>query len=249
VNARDAMPAGGTLAFETGIADVDDRFARAHSMPIGHYVVIRVTDTGHGMSRDTKSRIFEPFFTTNEGGQGTGLGLSMVYGSVRQVGGYVVVDSEIGRGTMFTLYFPPALASVEPAAGPRSAPDAGPGSETLLIVEDETVVRDLVASTLAKDGYHLLLAASAEEALSIAAEHIGPIDLVVTDVIMPGKSGIELANTLVEQRPGLPVLLMSGYTGETLEVDGLRQRTMRLQKPFTPRELRQRVREVLDSRV
>lgn len=245
VNARDAMPAGGTLVLETSIVDVDERFARSHEqMPTGRYVVLRVTDTGHGMSRETKNHIFEPFFTTKEPGQGTGLGLSMVYGTVRQVGGFIFVDSEIGRGTMFTLFFPPAKAGEVPASH-HSATDHR--HETVLIVEDEVVVRDLVASTLAKEGYQLLLAGSAEEALALAASHEGPIHLVLTDVIMPGKSGIELANTLVAERPGLPILLMSGYAGETVDVGGLRQHTMRLQKPFTPRELRQQVREVLDS--
>ena len=283
VNARDAMPSGGRLTLETSVVDVDEAFAKTHvPMTIGRYTVLRVSDTGHGMSPETTAHIFEPFFTTKDVGKGTGLGLSMVYGTLKQIGGFIFVDSEVGRGTTFSLFFRPAQSgsvAAPPAAsvgvataastsrGPGtsaasasaaavSAPlavaadsglaesDAGP---TLLVVEDENSVRNLVASSLRKEGYRLLLAASAEEALKIVDTHDGPIDLLLTDAIMPGRSGIDLARELVARKPGLPVILMSGYTEETLPVDALGPAITLLQKPFTPRDLRQRIRAVLES--
>jgi two-component system cell cycle sensor histidine kinase/response regulator CckA len=258
VNARDAMPGGGQLVLTTSFEDVDEEMARA-SLPMapGRYVVLRVTDTGHGMSSDTQSQIFEPFFTTKDVGKGTGLGLSMVYGTVKQIGGFIFVESEIDHGTTFRLYFPPSVAP--PAAEPSPAePTPGapapepsrkkrvPGQETLLIAEDEPAVRKLVASALRNDGYQLLLASSAEEALVMADAHNGTIDLLLTDAMMPGKSGLELASLLAETRPGLPVIVMSGYTQEDLSVSGFSQPIGLLQKPFTPKELRRRIREVLD---
>ena len=201
------------------------------------------------MSRDTQSRIFDPFFTTKEVGKGTGLGLSMVYGTLKQIGGFIFVESEIGRGTTFSLHFPPAAEALAvPAAVAATTTRASEeqNGETLLVVEDEPAVRNLVASSLRNDGYQLLLATSAEQALEIAAAHDGKIDLLLTDAIMPGRSGIELAKMLVAQRPGLPVMLMSGYTEESLSFDAFDQPVSLLQKPFTPRELRRRLREILD---
>jgi PAS domain S-box-containing protein len=248
VNARDAMPSGGQLILSTAREAVDEDGARTYApMPPGEYVVLRVSDTGHGMSRDTKARIFEPFFTTKEVGKGTGLGLSMVYGTLKQSGGFIFVDSEVDRGTTFQLYFPP-VAPTPPA--PRASVDAHReqrrGHETLLIAEDEPAVRNLVASALRHDGFHVLLAASAEEALSIADGYKGPIDLLLTDAIMPGKSGVELAMLMTARSPELPVIIMSGYTEETLSIAGSEGALELLQKPFTPRELRRRIREVLD---
>jgi two-component system, cell cycle sensor histidine kinase and response regulator CckA len=266
VNAKDAMPNGGRLTLDTSVAEVDEAFARTHvPMAAGRYVVLRVTDTGHGMARDTQHRIFEPFFTTKDIGKGTGLGLSMVYGTLKQIGGFIFVDSEVGRGTTFSLFFPPApIGSVVVPAGGVPAPaetvtvpeatvnepvaaaaDSG-GEPTLLVVEDESAVRNLVASSLRKEGYQLLLAASAEEALEIVNRHEGAIDLLLTDAIMPGRTGIDLARELVARKPGLPVILMSGYTEETLPVGDLESAITLLQKPFTPRDLRQRIRRVLD---
>ncbi|HEV8346477.1 MAG TPA: PAS domain-containing protein [Vicinamibacterales bacterium] len=246
VNARDAMPDGGSLTLETGAVDVDDAFARAHvPMTPGHYAVLRVTDTGHGMSRETQSRIFEPFYTTKAIGKGTGLGLSMVYGTMKQIGGFIFVDSEIGRGTTFSLYFPPAPTATVTATAPPTNGDRR-GHETLLVVEDEPAVRNLVASSLRKEGYHLLLASSAEEALEIVDTHQGPIDLVVTDAIMPGRSGVDLVRELTGRQPGLPVILMSGYTEETLPLRDLGDTITLLQKPFTPKDLRRRIRGILD---
>ena len=251
VNARDAMPGGGHLVLTTGIEIVDESFARAHvPMPAGSYVVLSVTDSGHGMSRDTQARIFEPFFTTKDVGKGTGLGLSMVYGTLKQIGGFIFVDSEIDRGTTFSLYFRPAvLIAPVVAAAPHSgeARDSR-GNETLLIVEDETAVRKLVASALRHDGYHLLLASSAEEALVMADGYDGTIDLLLTDAIMPGKSGLELANLMVARRPGLTVVVMSGYTEDNLEISGLIEPVSLIQKPFTPNDLRRRIREALNRR-
>jgi two-component system cell cycle sensor histidine kinase/response regulator CckA len=247
LNARDAMANGGLLVLTTTMEVVDEEAARNHvPMPPGTYVTLTVTDTGHGMPRETQARVFEPFFTTKDVGKGTGLGLSMVYGTLKQIGGFIFVDSEIGRGTTFRLYFPPAAKPAAPPPPPAARDDHPTGTETLLIVEDETAVRNLVASALRNDGYQLLLASSAEEALRIVDAHSGPIHLLLTDAIMPGKSGLELANLMVARQPGLPVIVMSGYTEENLAISGLTEPPALLQKPFTPRDLRRRIREVLD---
>ena len=248
VNARDAMTGGGRLVLATTRETVDETFARSHlPMTPGEYIVLRVSDSGHGMPPETLARIFEPFFTTKGVGKGTGLGLSMVYGTLKQIGGFIFVDSEVNRGTTFRLYFPPGAAP-EPAAADasRARERERHGQETLLIVEDEPSVRNLVASALRRDGYLLLLASSAEEALTVADAHEGPIDLLLTDAVMPGRSGVELANVMAARRPGIPVIIMSGYTEATLDVPGLKEPIALLQKPFTPRELRRRIREVLD---
>jgi PAS domain S-box-containing protein len=246
VNARDAMPKGGELTIASELSDVDETFARAHvPMPPGRYVMLRVSDTGHGISREMQARIFEPFFTTKGAGKGTGLGLSMVYGTLKQIGGFIFVDSEIDRGTTFRLYFPPAPKAAAPAKPPAQEP-ISPGQETLLVVEDEDSVRNLVASSLRNDKYTVLLATSAEEALKIAESYSGAIDLLLTDAIMPGKSGVDLAKALLERWPQLPVIFMSGYTEEDLHVTALNRPIELLQKPFTPRELRRRIRSVLD---
>jgi two-component system cell cycle sensor histidine kinase/response regulator CckA len=246
LNARDAMPNGGRLDLATRFDIVDETSARTHvPMTPGRYVVLSVTDTGHGMTREIQNRVFEPFFTTKDVGKGTGLGLSMVYGTLKQIGGFVFVDSEVGRGTEFSLYFPPVPAHALPAALPIAEGKRG-GSETLLVVEDEAAVRTLVASALGKAGYRVLIASSAEEALKIADGREGEIDLLLTDAMMPGQSGIDLARALISRRPDLPVVLMSGYTEETLPLDNVEERFSLLHKPFTPRELRQRIREVLD---
>jgi len=246
VNARDAMPKGGELTISSELLVVDEAFARAHvPMPPGRYVTLSVSDTGHGMSRETQARIFEPFFTTKGVGQGTGLGLSMVYGTLKQVGGFIFVDSEVGRGTTFRLYFPPARQAAPPAKPTTAEPTVAEGQETLLVVEDEDAVRNLVASALRHDRYTVLLATSAEEALQVADSYPGTIDLLLTDAIMPGKSGVELAKTLLERWPKLPVIFMSGYTEEDVHVAALNRPIELLQKPFTPRDLRQRIRRVL----
>jgi signal transduction histidine kinase len=247
VNARDAMPSGGRLLLATSREHVSEDVARTHvPMPAGEYIVLMVSDTGHGMSRDTMARIFEPFFTTKDIGKGTGLGLSMVYGTLKQSGGFIFVDSEVGQGTTFRLYFPPALPQTA-APWPTTAREPERrGHETLLIVEDESSVRNLVASSLRHEQYQLLLAASADEALAIVDSHDGPIDLLLTDAMMPGKSGMELAALLTARRPDLPVIIMSGYTEHNLTGADANHVAAVLQKPFTPRDLRRRIREVLD---
>jgi len=247
VNARDAMPAGGDLTLATSYERLDEAFTRTHvPMNPGEYVLLRVSDTGHGMSRETTARIFEPFFTTKPVGKGTGLGLSMVYGTLKQIGGFVFVDSEVDRGTTFCLYFPPApeaIALLQSGQEPATTTQ----TKTVLIAEDEGAVRNLVASALRDEAYTLLLASSAEEALELAAAHTGPIDLLLTDAIMPGKSGVELATDLVRDRPALRVIFMSGYTEDDLNLTGLAQPPVILQKPFTPRDLRRRIREALEK--
>ena len=248
VNARDAMPTGGRLTLATARETVDEAFTRRHvPMTPGDYVVLRVSDSGHGMPRETQAHIFEPFFTTKEVGKGTGLGLSMVYGTLKQTGGFIFVDSEVDRGTTFRLYFPPA-APPPPTAGEAQQRRVREreGQETLLIVEDEPSVRNMVVSALRHDGYRLLLAGSAEEALTVADAHDGPIDLLLTDAMMPGKSGVELANLMAVRRPSTPVIVMSGYTDETLDVPGMKDPIALLQKPFSPRELRRRIKEALE---
>jgi len=249
VNARDAMPSGGTLVLSTGIETVNDALARSRPpMPPGEYIVVRVTDSGHGMKPETQARIFEPFFTTKDVGKGTGLGLSMVYGTVKQSGGFIFVDSEVDRGTTFRLYFRPAREPAPTAAAAGAHQTAARGHETILIAEDEPAVRNLVASSLRKDGYRLLLAASADEALAESDAHEGTIDLLLTDAMMPGQTGLELAALMTARRPGIPVIVMSGYTEETLVLPRLAEPIALLQKPFTPRDLRRRIKEVLDRR-
>ncbi len=243
LNAKDAMPGGGDVILATAIEEVDEATAGSRlPMPAGRYAVLRVIDNGAGMSSETRARAFEPFFTTKGVGKGTGLGLSMVYGTMKQSGGFAFVESVIGHGTTVELYFPPAPA----VAAPRASAREPRGPETLLVVEDESAVRNLVASTLKREPLKVLVATSAEEALDIAAAHEGPIDLLLTDAIMPGRSGIDLARMLLEKRPGLRVIIMSGYTSDTIGLTELPQPVDLLQKPFSPSDLRRRIREALD---
>jgi PAS domain S-box-containing protein len=248
VNARDAMPAGGHLLLTTSMATVDDALARTRGpMPAGDYVFLEVSDSGVGMSRETQGRIFEPFFTTKDVGKGTGLGLSMVYGTMKQIGGFIFVDSEVDRGTTFRLYFPPAVVKPVTTVASTVREKTRRGRETLMIVEDEPAVRNLVASVLRHDGYQLLLASSAGEAADMFDAHEGPIDLLLTDAMLPDGNGPELADLMIARRPGLPVIIMTGYTEETLEVPRQQGQLPLLQKPFSPRELRRRIREALDG--
>jgi PAS domain S-box-containing protein len=244
VNARDAMPGGGRLALCASAFDADDAFVRAHQpMTPGRYVELSVSDTGEGMTPNVLAHIFEPFFTTKDVGKGTGLGLAMVYGTVQQSGGFIFVDSEEGRGTTFRLYF----AAADPGrAAPAPSADPRPGA-TVLVVEDEATIRHLVVSTLGQAGYRILHAASAQDALAIAAHYADEIDLLLTDANMPGMDGIALAGELVRQRPSLRVVVMSGYTDSDFVVPGISEAVCLLPKPFTPRELRQRVRDVLSA--
>jgi two-component system cell cycle sensor histidine kinase/response regulator CckA len=251
VNARDAMPDGGRLSIETCNVELGDDYARAHTeVRPGSYVLVEVTDTGHGMEDAIKSRIFEPFFTTKPAGKGTGLGLAMVYGVVRQSGGHLDVHSELGRGSAFRLYLPRAAetpASVEPAA---RASGVGSGSETILVVEDENAVRALARHVLESHGYTVLEARDGEDALELAQHYHGRIHLLVTDLVMPRMGGRRLAELLIASLASEPprVLFISGYTDDAALTSGLLGAGMSfLQKPFGPMHLARRVRELLDA--
>jgi signal transduction histidine kinase len=247
VNAKDAMHNGGKICIRTASVTLDDTYRPENTfIKHGPYVMISVSDTGQGMDRDTQARIFEPFFTTKEKGKGTGLGLSTVYGIIKQSGGYVFVQSELGRGTVFTIYFPRVdEPSASLGALPASLAAVG-GAETILLVEDEESVRQLVRETLESRGYHVLEAANGQDALAVAASHADTIHLIITDVVMPGLSGHELVQKLLPARPGTKVLYLSGYAEDAfaspLPADGKR---IFLQKPFTLQSLSRRVREVL----
>src|SRR3989441_649940 len=248
VNARDAMPNGGKLTIETANVQLDDAYAHQHG-PVqpGSYVMLAVSDTGCGMDRETQARIFEPFFTTKEPGKGTGLGLSTVYGIVKQSGGYVWVYSESGRGTTFKVYLPRVDAPAQPHAPPREAATLT-GTETILLAEDDEILRPLTKGLLAKLGYAVLDAESADQALAVAGARQGPIHLLVADVVMPGASGRELARRLAQSRPETRVLYVSGYTDDAIVHHGMLEPGLNfLQKPFTPAGLARKVREVLDT--
>ena len=250
INARDAMPDGGTLTIEARDVRLSDDYARVHlGVDPGRYVELAVTDTGHGMTPEVKARIFEPFFTTKPRGVGTGLGLSTVFGIVKQSGGHIYVYSEPSRGTTVKIYLPRGIGA--PAAGdPRQEPRVQPGRETVLVVEDDASIRGLAQRVLLKGGYTVLTAASPGEALALAGEQGQLIDLLVTDVMLPEMSGPDLARLLGASRPGLPVLYMSGYTDTTVARGGrLDPGATFLPKPFGREALLRKVREVLDAAV
>jgi PAS domain S-box-containing protein len=250
VNARDAMPHGGRLSIETRNSTLDLRhLSEYQDVEPGSYVMVTVTDTGHGMDETTKSRIFEPFFTTKEPGRGTGLGLAMVYGFVKQSGGHIDVSSEVGRGTTFSLYLPQAQPA-DGASAPRPRVERVPrGSETVLLVEDEETVRELVKRVLQSSGYTVLDARDGEEALEVDAAHAGPIDILVTDLVMPRMGGRQLADELTRRRPKTRVLFMSGYSDEAMVRHGVSDGSVEfLQKPFTTLDFVRKVRDVLDAR-
>ena len=255
VNARDAMPNGGQLTVETANVELDAAYASEHAtMKPGRYVMLAVSDTGTGMSPETVAHIFEPFYTTKENGRGTGLGLSTAYGIVKQSGGYIWVYSELGHGSTFKVYLPlveqepESLQPVKPASGEQR------GSETILLVEDHPQVRELARMALSEKGYTVLVTSSPEEAESTCARHTAKIHLLLTDLIMPGTSGRELAKRLTAQHPKMRVLYMSGYTFSIVAQAGvpngmLEEGVAFLQKPFTPSALSEKVREVLDRGV
>ncbi len=249
VNARDAMPQGGNLTIETATVELDQEYAntRVGVLP-GHYVMLAVSDTGIGMDEATEARIFLPFFTTKEKGKGTGLGLSTVYGIVKQSGGNILVYSEPGHGTTFKVYLPQIKAEpqkVDAAVVELAMPS---GSETILLVEDEDVVRGLASKILEQAGYKVLAASRGAEAIRLCRERNEPIHLLLTDVVMPETSGKEVADQVTELLPSLRVLFMSGYTDEAIVHHGVLDSNVEfIQKPFTPAGLVMRVREVLDS--
>jgi PAS domain S-box-containing protein len=250
VNARDAMPQGGKLTIETANVTLDENFARTHApLTPGDYVMLAISDTGVGMDNDTQSRIFEPFFTT-KGVKGTGLGLSTVYGIVKQSGGFIFVDSQPQRGTAFRAYFPRVDRREDATAAQESLglPRADRGQETILLVEDETNLRRLARQYLETQGYKILEAEDGAAALQIVDGHQGAIDLLLTDVIMPGMNGRELATHVTNLLPNVGVLYMSGYTENAVGLDGTLDAGINLlQKPFSLPALKERVRELLDS--
>jgi two-component system cell cycle sensor histidine kinase/response regulator CckA len=246
VNAKDAMLGGGKLTIQTAITVVDENHRRGQQfIRPGQYVMLSVSDTGMGMDRETQSRIFEPFFTTKEKGKGTGLGLSTVYGIVKQSGGYVMVQSEHGRGATFQIYLPQVDGAAEKHPAPAPAAASG-GTETILLVEDEESVRQLVRDTLLAKGYHVVEADNGQAGLIAAERHKGKIDLVITDVVMPEMGGHELVTQLAKTRPETKVLYLSGYTEDAIVNDSsVEGCTAFLQKPFTLQSLSRKVREVL----
>jgi PAS domain S-box-containing protein len=251
VNARDAMPSGGKLTIETSNITLDADYARYHApLQPGDYVMVAISDTGAGMDLETQSHIFEPFFTT-KGPKGTGLGLSTVYGIIKQSGGYIWVYSEIGKGTTFKVYLPRVASTGETAtqvAAPVEYHKVEPGTETILLVEDEANLRYLARQYLEKQGYKVIEAADGAVAMQIAVAHEGTIHLLLTDVIMPGMNGRELAQRISEIRPNIKVLYMSGYTENVIGHNGTLDAGIRLlQKPFNLRDLKNMVREVLDA--
>jgi len=248
VNARDAMPQGGKLTLETRNVILDEDYAQQHlSLESGSYVALAITDTGCGMDAETLSRIFEPFFTTKEQGRGTGLGLATVYGIIRQSGGSIWVYSEPGRGTTFKIYLPRIEGPVAESEETRGEPESPGGTETLLVVEDDELVRKLTCEALRHYGYQVLEAANGREALLACEKLQGPVSLMITDVVMPQMSGRELADRLHQLHPEMRVLYMSGYTDDAVIRHGLSDTAMFfLQKPFTPSALAIKVREVLD---
>jgi PAS domain S-box-containing protein len=249
VNARDAMPGGGRLTIETRNAELDEGYAGQHpdARP-GRYVRVAVSDTGHGMDAATRARIFEPFFTTKGPGQGTGLGLAMVYGFVKQSGGHIDAESDVGRGTTFKVYLPRTDDVVRPARPSEDFVVLPRGTETVLLVEDQDAVRTFARHVLLAGGYVVLEARDGEEAVGVAQQCRGPIHLLVTDVVMPRMSGPQLAERLARDRPELRVLFVSGYADEAITRCGVSEAgSAFLQKPFTPVRLAQKVREVLDT--
>jgi CheY-like chemotaxis protein len=243
VNARDAMPEGGTITIETARTVLEHAFVEAHpGANPGPHVRVAVSDTGCGMDQATVARIFEPFFTTKGPGRGSGLGLAVVYGIVKQSGGYIAVESEPGRGSRFTLYLPEAAGTPE-ALEPEAPPQRLAGTETVLLVEDDPGVRQLARRSLERYGYRVLEATNGRQAVEVARGHQGRIDLLLADWVMPEMGGRRSAEHILLDRPEMRVLYMSGYAGgeEPLAFGPL------LEKPFTPESLARKVREVLDA--
>jgi CheY-like chemotaxis protein len=250
VNARDAMPKGGKLRVGTSSVEIDDGYVHQHlESRVGTFVCVTVTDTGCGMDRQTLDRIFEPFFSTKEVGKGTGLGLATVYGIVKQHRGWVEVSSQPGCGTTFKVYFPATARENAAVAETSAAPQpVRGGKETILLVEDEPVLRELVREILGQYHYHVIEAASGVEALKAWDEHDGRIDLLLTDMVMPdGMTGSDVAAQLRKRKPELKVIFTSGYSAETVGRDFSHGDAAFLSKPYLPPQLAQLVRQCLDA--
>jgi two-component system, cell cycle sensor histidine kinase and response regulator CckA len=249
VNSRDAMPCGGRLVIETSNAELDDAYAVAHPIVrAGKYVLLAVSDTGTGMDEQTRAHIFEPFFTTKDQGKGTGLGLSTVYGVVKQSGGFIWVYSEVGKGTSFKIYLPRVDEEAERAATLPSTSETPAGTETVLLAEDEQDVREVAREFLESGGYTVLEARDGGEAMSVAASHVGSIDLLVTDMVMPGMTGPELAGRLQQKCHGLQVLYMSGYSEHRAASTSQGDSSLRLlTKPFSRSAILRLVRQTLNE--
>jgi two-component system, cell cycle sensor histidine kinase and response regulator CckA len=249
VNARDAMPKGGRLTIETAEADLDETYVKSHRGAVaGRHVMIAVTDTGVGIDEATQRRLFDPFFTTKPPGRGTGLGLATVYGVVKQSRGSVWVYSEVGRGSTFKIYLPAATETTEPLD--ESPPPDRPltGAETVLVVEDQEEVRSVIAATLRRQGYSVLLAPDADNAIAASRNHSGPIHLLLSDVVLPGLSGRDLGRRLLAEHPDVRVLYMSGYTDDAVVHHGALEPGLAfIQKPFTGDALLRKIRDVLDG--
>jgi CheY-like chemotaxis protein len=247
VNARDAMPAGGTLSIKTKHAEIADEPAHATSqLAQGSYVQLSVSDTGTGMTPEVAAHVFEPFFTTKPKGSGSGLGLATVYGIVTQAGGEVTVRTEPGEGTTVRVYLPATAEVALRVPAPPAPSTLESRGEMILLVEDEEQVREPACRTLAYRGYVVLEASNGDEALAIASKHDGAIDLLLTDVVMPGMSGKELAEQLGRLRPDMRVLFMSGYLADLLERGAIAAGIPFLEKPFTAVQLLKEVRRALD---
>lgn len=250
VNARDAMPRGGKLIIETTNMDIDEEYINHHpTLKPGKYVMVSITDTGEGMSDQVKSKIFEPFFTTKGLGKGTGLGLSTVYGNIQQSGGHVWVYSEVGLGTTFRIFFPRVHDSKEETEDQLADESCTQGTGTILVVDDEEKVKNLAASILRKNGYHIIEASTAGQAIQLSKQFGEKIDLLLSDVIMPSINGPELAKRLSKTRPDMKILYMSGYTDKAISQHGiLPPETLLVQKPFNQKVLTQKVREALENK-
>jgi CheY-like chemotaxis protein len=248
VNASDAMTDGGRIDMETANVELDDEYARTHvATPAGPYVMLSVSDTGHGMTRETQARLFEPFFTTKEKGKGTGLGLSTVYGIVKQSGGSIWVYSEPDRGTTFKIYLP-RVNEIADLPVPVPVTNGKGGDETILLVEDEDAVREVASRILRRHGYTVVEACNGADALRQFTDGASEFDLIVTDIVMPEMGGLELAQRVREWTPNARILFTSGYTEDAvLRRNFLDPGAEFVEKPFTPARLAQRAREVLDG--
>ncbi len=249
INARDAIEGVGKIVIETGVAEFDEEFCTVHAGHLpGRFVMLAVSDTGCGMNKEVQAKVFEPFYTTKEMGKGSGLGLATVYGIVRQNHGFINVYSEPGKGSVFRFYIPRCEDTDPAAEGEETIPKASPmiGTETILFVEDEKALLEMGRIFLEKLGYHVLVAGHPDEAIRIGEKYAGPIDLLITDVIMPVMSGCDLMERIVVTRPGIRTLFMSGYTADVIvHRDILREQFHFLQKPFSIGDLADKVREVL----